>query len=237
MKRAGLVALAVSTAAAAYIPSAGSLFRRAASQPDEVDRSRAVTLTGTLQTGDAPAVPATLQLRFPVRCKLHAKGDQQGALTVRGAPGAEQLEPEGKDLGAAKDLLAHACALLTFRGTAAAAGERNLRLATAAAGVNVDKTTLGRLGERAVVVLGGEPRKPDAPQLWLYKDTYAPARLLYRAGDGLADLRLLEYGTPASDAVFPRVIELWQGGKLAARFEALEASGRKKGSSSEDEAE
>jgi hypothetical protein len=237
MKRAALLALAVSTAAAAYIPSAGSLFRRAATQPDEVDRARAVTLTGTLQTGDAPAVPATLQLRFPLRCRLHAKGDQQGALSVRGAPGAEQVEPEGKDLGAAKDLLSHACALLTFRGTAAAVGERNLRLVTAAEGVNADKATLGRLGERAVVVLGGAPAKPDAPQLWLYKDTYAPARLFYRSGDGFADLRLLEYGTAASDTAFPRVIELWQGGKLAARFEALEASGRKKGAGGEDEAE
>src|SRR5207253_1291268 len=62
----------------------------------------------------------------------------------------------------------------------------------------------------------------STPQLWLYKDNVAPARLIAQGG---ADLRLLQYGSPAAAEWFPRVIELWASGQLAARFEVLEAKG------------
>ena len=44
-----------------------------------------------------------------------------------------------------------------------------------------------------------------------------------------------QYGSPAAALAFPRVIELWQEGKLAARFEALEAGSRRAGPSGEEE--
>jgi len=35
----------------------------------------------------------------------------------------------------------------------------------------------------------------------------------------------LQYGNPAAGEWFPRIIELWTSGQLAARFEVLEAKG------------
>ena len=52
---------------------------------------------------------------------------------------------------------------------------------------------------------------------------------------GGADLRLLEYGNPAAGEWFPRVIELWTSGQLAARFEVLEAKGVRAASQEEED--
>jgi hypothetical protein len=83
-----------------------------------------------------------------------------------------------------------------------------------------------------VYVIGAAPRDSSKPQLWLYKDTRAPARLIAQGG---ADLRLLEYGNPAAADWFPRVIELWNAGQPAARFEVLAAKGSKGGGDEDDD--
>ena len=54
------------------------------------------------------------------------------------------------------------------------------------------------------------------------------------AAQGGADLRLLEYGSPAAADYFPRVLELWESGQLAARFEVLETRGAR-GAGEEEE--
>jgi hypothetical protein len=237
----GAAALLLATAALAYVPSLPSLLRRAATHPDGVDRSRDVTLKGMLRLDAGPASPASLRLHFPLRCRLQTEASSgpalaPGAINVRGQPGAQRVDTEGANLGAARELLSLACPLLTFKTGKAAEGERNLRAIADAAGTRLEPSTLGRLGERAVFVLGAPPRQLEVPQLWLYKDEMAPARLI-AAGDGsLSDVRLFEYGTAASNQAFPRVIELWKGDKLAARFESLEAGGRRaKGTGDEEE--
>ncbi len=237
MRRAALsLAALAALPALAYVPSVSSLYRRAVAKSDEVDRSRDVTLHGLLKVGDGPAQPALLQLRFPLRCRLQIDGEKNPAsIAVRGPAAEPQVEEEGGKLGAARELLALACPLLTYKGGARGEGERTLREVAAAAGAPVTEATLARLGDRVVFVLGAPPHKLDVPQLWLYKDELAPARLLARRDSGLLDLRLLEYGTPASALAFPRVLELWQGGKLAARFEALAAGRRRAGATAEDD--
>lgn len=246
MRRAalGAAALAITSGAAlAYIPSISTLFRRAAIKSDDVDRSRDVTLKGTLQLGGGAPQAASLKLHFPLRCRLQTeaatgKTQSPGAVSVRGQPGESQIEDEGTSLGAARDLLQLACPLLTFKAGAKGSGEKTLHAVVAAAGAEEQPTSLSRLGERIVYVIGAPIQKLDVPQLWLYKDEMAPARLLSKHASGLADLRLLEYGSPAAASAFPRVIELWQDGKLAARFEALEGGGRRaKGSGEDDDRE
>src|SRR5205814_1089048 len=83
-----------------------------------------------------------------------------------------------------------------------------------------------RFGDQVAYVLGAAVRDLASPQLWLYKDTAAPARLIAHGG---ADLRLLEYGNPAAGEWFPRVVELWTAGQLAARFEVSESKGARAG--------
>lgn len=229
LRAAGLAAvacgaLALSPAAGAYIPAVSSLLRKAAARVEEGGRSKQAQLEGTLQLGEAAAVPATLTLRFPLACKLEGPGV---SVSASGEPGRMQLKEDGH--AGARDLLKLACPLIAYRGQNTPSAERTLRLAAAEAGILVETapTALTRLFDRAAIVIGAPARLLDRPQLWLYKDTGAPARLLARSEDRLDDLRLLQYGNPAAADWLPRVVELWHGGTLVARFEALETRGFK----------
>jgi len=86
-------------------------------------------------------------------------------------------------------------------------------------------TSLARLYDRVAIVLGASARQLDRPQLWLYKDNAAPARLLALSNGSIDDLRLLQYGNPAAGDWLPRVLELWRGPTLRARFEISESHG------------
>jgi hypothetical protein len=234
VRRAPLVALLFAGAASAYIPAVGSLFKRAAAHADGIDRSRAVTLRGSVQVGEA-VKQASLTLQFPLRCRLQiTDAKSPGAVSARGDGARQRVEDEGAPLGDARELLQLACPLLTFKG-GGRNSDRALASSAIAAGARLDQSTLGRLEGRVVYVIGAGPRQLDVPQIWLYKDELTPARLLSQREGGLSDLRLLEYGSPAAAQAFPRVIELWKAGKLAARFEALEPVSRKSRRSDEEE--
>jgi len=195
----------------AYVPAAGSLLRKAAERAQALGKAKEVTLTGTLTvTGEAPR-GAQLVLRFPLQCTL---------------AGAE---------GVALQMVQLACPLLTFRSVPKEKEADNaIRNAALAAGVDLAApSSISRLSDRAVYVVGAGPRDLSRPQLWLYKDSHAPARLIAKEG---TDLRLLQYGNPAALDWFPRVVELWNAGQLAARFEVLEAKGtRTSGEEEEDD--
>jgi hypothetical protein len=216
----------------AYIPSAGSLLKRAASRTSSLGRTREVTLSGTVTVKDQGSHPAQLTLRFPLSCKLEAEGV---SLSVRGNVLKPSAVAEGTT-GPALQLLQLACPFLTYRGLPAADAEAALRAAALEVGADLTAGgALARMGDRAAYVLGAGARDLTRPQLWIYKDTHAPARVVAQSG---ADLRLLEYGNPAAADWFPRVIELWEGGQLAARFEALEARGaRGAGAEEEDDSD
>ena len=214
----------------AWIPSTGSLLKRAASRSSGLGKTREVTLSGTVTVKDQGAHPAQLVLHFPLSCKLEGDGV---SLSVKGTAARPTGTAEGTT-GPALQLLQLACPFLAYRGLSAVEAEEALRNATLAAGADVTAGgALSRLGDRVVYVLGAPARDLTRPQLWLYKDTAAPARLLAQGG---ADLRMLEYGNPAAADWFPRVIELWEGGQLSARFEVLEARGaRGDGDEEEDD--
>lgn len=215
-------ALLASAGALAYIPSTTSMLRKAAARAGEGGRSREATVLGMLTLGQAPAVPATLSLRFPLGCRFEAQGL---SVTVRGEPGQQQIQDDGHE--GARDLLKLACPLVAYRGQGAAAAERTLRIAAMEAGLTGEflPESLMRLQDRVAVVLGAPPRQLEQPQLWLYRDTAAPARLIARSGSGFDDLRLLQYGSPAAADWLPRVLELWRKDQLVARFEAMETHG------------
>jgi len=230
--RARLGALAatllLTPAAPAYIPSVGSLLRKAAARIAEGGRTRDVTFTGTLEVGRA-ADPRTLSVRFPLSCRF-----ENGA-AVRGTA-AQPLGSSSGGTGAEKDLLELACPLIAYRGLSLADAEKALRATATAAGADLTAATaLARLADRVAVVLGAPARQLDRPQLWLYKDTAAPARLIARRDGHLQDLRLLEYGNPASADWFPRILELYQDGAPVARFEVVETKGFRETTEEEDD--
>ncbi len=211
----------------AYIPAAGSLLHRTASRATEGGRSREVTLSGQLQQDNGKPQPASLILHFPLACRF------EGAVTASVKSAVQNpVASEDGAAGSARDLLKLACPLIAYRGLSINDADRALHGSALASGADLSAGNgITRLGDRAVWVLGAGPHEPAKPQLWLYKDTSAPARLLAQGGD---DLRLLQYGNPAAAEWFPRVIELWRGGQLAARFEVFEARGFRGADESDD---
>ncbi|HYQ81097.1 MAG TPA: hypothetical protein VEP68_06340, partial [Anaeromyxobacteraceae bacterium] len=56
------------------------------------------------------------------------------------------------------------------------------------------------------------------PQAWVDKQTWQPLRVVFQGVGGLADVRLLDWGSPTGGDWFPRAVEVYQGGALQARF-------------------
>ncbi len=210
----------------AYVPQPEALLKRAAARTSTLGKTREVALSGTVTVRDQGARPALLTLRFPLSCKLEAEGI---SLSVRGSVAKPAGVAEGTT-GPALQLLQLACPFLTYRGLPAADAEAALRAAAVETGADLTAGGLSRLGDRVTYVLGAGGRDLTRPQIWIYKDSHAPARLI----EGGLDLRFLEYGNPAAADWFPRVIELWEGGQLSARFESLEARGAR-GAGTEEE--
>jgi hypothetical protein len=214
----------------AYIPSAGSLLKHTASRAQALGRTREVTLTGTLAvSGEAPR-PAQMVLRFPLQCRLDGEGGLSFA--VRGTAARPSGAAEGT-FGPALQLLQLSCPFLAYRGLSSADADTAFRALAASVGADLAAgSALARMEDRVAYVLGAGPGDTARPQLWLYKDTGAPARLI---GQGGLDLRLLQYGSPAAGDWFPRVLELWTSGQVAARFEVLEAKGVRAASEEEED--
>ena len=223
--------LAAAAPALAFIPSTAVLLKKAAARVNEGNRTRDVTLTGTLQIGDAAPVQRVLALRFPLSCRLEGGAQVRGTV-AQPLPSSAAGNPE-------QELIELACPLIAYRGLRSADAESALGAAATIAGADLTAAAAyDRLGDRVAVVVGAPPQKADRPQLWLYKDTYAPARLIARRDGHLEDLRLLEYGNPAAAEWFPRILELHRDGKPSARFEVLETKGfRETGEEEDDERE
>ena len=221
-------ALAAGAPALAYIPAASVLLRKAAARVNEGSRTRDVTLTGTLQIGDAAPAQRVLALRFPLSCRFEGGAQARGTV-AQPLPSSGAGNPE-------QELIELACPLIAYRGLRAADAESALQAAATIIGADLTApAAYDRLGDRVAIVVGALPRQLDRPQLWLYKDTHAPARFLARRDGRLEDLRLLEYGNPAAAEWFPRILELYRDGKPSARFEVLETKGFRETSEDEDD--
>ena len=221
-------ALAAVAPAIAYVPAVPVLLKKAAARVNEGSRTRDVTLTGLLQVGDAAPAQRVLVLRFPLACRFEG-GAQARGTAAQPLPSSAASNPE-------QELIELACPLIAYRGMRSADAENALRAAASIAGADLSATpSLDRLADRVAVVVGAPPRQADRPQLWLYKDTLAPARLVAKRDGHLEDLRLLEYGNPAAADWFPRILELYRDGKFSARFEVLETKGFRESGEEEDD--
>jgi hypothetical protein len=218
----------LSASAWAYVPSVDLLFRKAAARVSEGGRSRGdVALMGTLQSGDGATAQRTLLLHFPLQCRF------EGGAQVRGTP--QQPLPSSSASSPEQELLELSCPLIAYRGLRNAEAEVALRTTAGIAGIDPNtRTALDRLNDRVVELIGAAPRQLDRPQLWLYKDSHAPARLIAKRDGHTVDLQLLEYGNPAAAEWFPRILELYRDGKLALRFEVLESKGFRPATSDEE---
>jgi hypothetical protein len=224
---AALLGLAA-VSAAAYVPGPGSALRHAAERARDGSRSREATLQGTFTAAGQKPEPRTLVLRLPLSCRF--ENGPQVKDTVATPSG--RADHEGPDA----TLLELACPLIAYRTLTIADAEKVLRGTAEAAGADLAAAVgLDRMGDQVAILLGAQPHDLSKPQMWLYKDSFAPARLIARRDGKLADLRLYEYGNPAAANWFPRLLELFQDDKLVARFEVTQTRGFREGASKEED--
>ena len=94
----------------------------------------------------------------------------------------------------------------------------DLRRLLAELGVDTSRTALGRLDGRVVVTVGALHREIQRPQLWVDQETFFPVRLLA----GGRDLLLREVGAPPTQGLFPRRIQVQEGGQLLWQAQVLD---------------
>ena len=223
IRRGALALCLLAQVAWGYILPGGSVLRRMAEAREDLHVTSlraegALTFFGP-SASEAAAMglanpdglaEATFAFKPPGRCRLEfglGEGAKSAWVVSRG-----QRRSEGKEIAFLATTLDHVCALLGGSGDR---GELERYLKDLK--VEWRSTSLDRLNRDVAYVLGGSGK--DDPQLWVFKDIFAPARIRFTDAQGVAwDLKLLDYESPQGGATFPRVIEVMRAGELLARF-------------------
>ncbi len=180
----------------------------------------AAAATGLPLIGSELSLPAFLTVKTPGRCRLELAPP---SIAVSGRPAV--VSRQGKLVGskgldrvpAAGALVRGVCALLGER-AGGAEPDRAWAQALARVGVPLRDVHLGRLSGRIAYVLGARPSEAK-PQAWIDKQSFQPLRLVAPlTGAGLADVRLLDYGSSTGGDGFPRAVEVWEAKELRVRF-------------------
>ena len=165
------------------------------------------------------SAPARLTFKMPGRCRLElSPPDLSEAAHPAAVVRYGQLQGGGglDRVPAAAALLRGLCSLV---GQAPGAAEPGRAYAEELSrlGIPLSRAVLGRFGGQVAFVIGARPAEAK-PQAWVNKQTFQPVRVVFKAGDALIDVRLLDWGSPSGGDWFPRAAEVWQGGALQARF-------------------
>jgi hypothetical protein len=228
MKRLPLVCLlGLAGTATAYVLPGGAIVRRMVEARADLHLN-AVRVEGTLVlSGGAMAelgtelpefrTDASVSIRVPGRCRLDATTPDGKPLAVIEASGRRRVDgPTVTALGLA---IREVCALLVLRSASEADARSGVEQHLHSLHVDTGVTSLGRLGGQVAYVLGGT-RDTDG-QLWVFKDSFLPARIRFTDERGAVwDVRFIDFSSPATGSWFPRLVEVWSGGVLQARFTA-----------------
>ena len=189
----------------------------------------AAAAVGLPLAGADPAAPALLTFKIPGRCRLELspadlpEAERPAAVVkagqVAGVRGLERVP-------AAAALLRGVCALVGPR-AGGAEPDRAYAQELSRLGVPLAAAVLGRFNGQVAYVIGARPAEAK-PQAWVDKQTWQPVRVVFQAGGGLADVRLLDWGSPTGGDWFPRAVEVHQGGALQARFVTEKAAANPK---------
>jgi hypothetical protein len=229
MKRLLLVCLlGLAGTAAAYVLPGGAILRRLVEAREELHLS-AARVEGTLSfSGGTMAelrtelpeyrTDAVFLLRVPGRCRLDASTPDAKPLSAVDASG--KRHGEGPPVAALGYAVQEVCALLALRSSSEADARSALEQHLHALKVETQLTSLGRVGGQVAYVLGGA--KPADGQLWVFKDSFLPARVRFTDEHGAAwEVRFIDFASPATGTWFPRQLEVWRGNELQLRFTTL----------------
>jgi len=238
MKRAAIAAACLtSSAALAFVMPSFSILRHMTNARDDlslyavrVDGLASFHGSAVKEAGAALGIPsdrpelltdATFSMKLPGRCRFELnplEGNRAAAVESNG-----KRRTEGQAPAVVQSALTAVCSLLAVRssaeGEARASVERFLEQQKVDRG---SKTWLARFGGDVAYVIGS--RDDTKPQLWVFKDTFLPARLRWTDAQGTAwDVRFYDYTSPATGEWFPRLLEVHRAGELVLRFTSLKA--------------
>lgn len=234
-----LVGMLGASTALAYLLPGGAILRHLAQKREEL-RVSSLRAEGTvaffgstlasaqgalqlpLDKSEAQA-DVVLSLKAPSRCRLDvstAEGGRVSALSIQ-----DRLRVDVPSVPALGIALGELCRLFMPR----AANDVELRAALngflQSLGVETSLVSLERQGDQVVYVLG-KPA-PTAPQFWVFKDSFLPARLKYfDAAHTAWEIRFSDYNSPSAGELFPRVVEVSAQGERLVRLTILKTDTR-----------
>ena len=158
-------------------------------------------------------------MRLPGRCRLELSSTES-TKTLTAVSSNGKRRSEGGELPALQVAVDEICALLALRG----AGDGDSRVAVerhlAALKVNSKLTSLGRFRGTVAYVLG-DPVE-GAPQLWIFKDQFNPARIRFVDDKQVAwDVHFFDYTSQATGQSFPRQVLVNKGPEPVLRLTTL----------------
>lgn len=233
--------LLFTTSAIAYVLPGESIVRRMAEARDDLqlyslrvegrvtaqgalvpELQRSLALLGELEEIQADAV---ISLKLPARCRIDVSALEGGRFAAVSSGG--KVRVEGATPPPFTRALEQVCVLLASRSSSDGDARDLLMRHLAKLKVDVKRTSLARFGGQVVYVIGATTDR--APQLWVYKDVFLPARLRFLDEQGvLWDLRLLDYTSPATGEWFPRTVELAREDEVLFRFTSLKSDSKSK---------
>lgn len=234
MKRLLLVCLlGLAGTAAAYVLPGGAILRRLVEAREELHLSGA-RVEGTLSfSGGAMAELGTelpeyrtdgvFLLRVPGRCRLDASTPDAKPLSVTLSQGKRHTD--GPSVAALTYAVQEVCALLALRSSSEADARSALEQHLRSLQVDTHASALGRIGGRVAYVLGGG--NPSDGQLWVFKDSFLPARVRFTDERGAVwEVRFVDFASPATGTWFPRQVEVSRGSELQVRFTTVRGDNR-----------
>lgn len=237
-----LALMCCATVALAYVLPAASILRRLAEERDQlrlftlrIEGTASFFAEGAREAGSALGLPhdrgevqtdAAVLFKAPGRCRFELnplEGNRSAAVHAD-----LEARAEGKPVPAIAMAVEEICAFHALRSDSEADGRVSIERHLKARGVDLAaETWLARFGGQVAYVIGKQ--QDGAPQAWVYKDSFFPARIRYTDTTGAAwDVRFFDYSSPVSGEWFPRTIEVLRDAKLLMRFTGLHADNKSK---------
>jgi hypothetical protein len=233
----GLAALLIAGAAFAYVLPSVSILRRMVERRDDLNLS-AVEVRGTAtffapyaqEAGTALSCPgdreiqadAVIDLKLPGRCRFEVSVPEGAKSASVNSFGKKRAE--GTQIAAVNQALSQVCPLLALRSSSEGEAREAVTKHLRSLKIDTKETGLARFDGKIVYVIGS--RAENAPQFWIYKDTFQPARVFYSEGGTRWDVRLRNFGSPVTGDAFPRLVEVARGDEQLLRFTALQSNAK-----------
>ena len=161
----------------------------------------------------------TASMRLPGRCRLELSSTQS-TKTLAAVSSNGKRRSEGGELPALQVAVDELCAVLALRGAGEGESRAAIERHLAALKVNSRLTSLGRFRGTVAYVLGDTGE--TAPQLWIFKDHFNPARVRFTDDKQLAwDVHFFDYTSQATGQAFPRQVLVSKGSEPVLRLTTL----------------